>query len=461
MNDIVFPDADLIAYRNGDVTPKPGSVTLYHSATGFERALADTEAERIIRIADELIHDQWDPYRISYNNLPYLAWAMGVNLWEGDYWSEGTKRDWTARQWKFKSLRGTPDGFRMALIQSNYKVTDIVRPPQGFYAAPDMTKEEWDGWIRQMPEIRIYWAPRKGTRGLDEMFADAEFAVMTPNGPSNDDSILVANTGFSDQDAVTLNDGWVLLGRYAIMRHLGVDTPLNLIEYAPATAMEGVFDYDRVSTYGVSSIGLVSDEDYSDDHFVCYSESEPQLITLAFDRSYNHDASLLSLTTVGSSLTPIVPRYERNSDIGDGDSMMFSDGDFCNDITYVDREDGGDMLLADQTYLLDPGVTEPMTEGICFADVSRVGNPAYTAELQIDLGTHDTLESIFCEDYVPEEDFVAPEDRSHQERAFRAVIAAKALRDTILVAFDPVRPLQVGDYLSDRSDYADWIRHSL
>ena len=435
----------------------PGAQVLHPAATGLEKALADVDSNRLIRIADWIIGDQWDPYLISLNNLPYLAWAMGVNLWEDDYWSQGTKRDWVARQWLFKSLRGTPAGLRMALAQSGYEITDMVRPPQGFHAAPDLTKEQWDAWIRLMPEVRIYFAQREGTYGVDEIFVDREAAVE------------VAAVGFADASAISIDDGFALRGRAAIVRQAGVDTPMYSIQYAPATAERGAVDYERLSTYGTSELDLISDADFvAEDRYVeAAPETErPKLFTLRLDRGYSHDLSTLSLSMVVPDLAPITPRYERDSDIGNAGTWMFV-GDFWVDdqnagyATYADREDGGDMLLADRIYLLDPAVTEPMTEGVCFADISRVGIPVQTAELQIDLNTTEVADSTFLEASFADVQFVTPEDDSHRERAFRAIVAAKSLRDTILVSFAPKRPAQMNDYLPAASSYDAWIAQPL
>ena len=65
----------------------PGAKLLYRSASGLEKAMADVDGERLIGTYAEIVSDQWDPYRISYNNLPYLAYAMGTLLWE-EGWSE-------------------------------------------------------------------------------------------------------------------------------------------------------------------------------------------------------------------------------------------------------------------------------------------------------------------------------------------------------------------------------------
>jgi phage tail P2-like protein len=428
----------------------PGARVLYAASTGLEKAMADVDAERVIRLPDWLITDQWDPHRISAQNLPWLAYAMGVNLWES-IWSEGTKRDWVARQWQFKALRGTPAAIRMALAASGYRLTDMVRPPQGFWAAPNLTKEQWDSWIRLMPRIKIYFAPRTGLRGLDEFYAEHDHAF--PGSP-------VAGVGFCDQDAVGFSDGEVLRGRTAVLHTPQGDQPMYVIEYTPGREQLPGQDYVRVSTQGLATIAVISDDVMvEDDRFVDFCEADPKLITLSLDREYSHDRSVLALDTVEPGLVPLTPRYERESDIGDRGPWFFVD-DFCDDVTSVDRIDGGDMLLADVTYLLDPAVAEPMTEGISFADISRVGMPTFTAEVQIDLGLFENMRSCISDVSFCDEPFAVPEDYSHIERACRAVCAAKALRDTILVSFAPKRPIEMGDRLNDPA-YADWVADPL
>ena len=160
---------------NLGILPNAGEAVLYRAATGLEKAMADVDAYRLTATYAELIQDQWDPFAISEHNLPYLGWAMGANLWESS-WSTSTKRVWTAQQFQFKALRGTPEAFKMALEPSNYDVTDMIRPSQGFWASPDMTTDEWNAWIKQMPELRIFYAKREGKRGVDEFFCDYEDA---------------------------------------------------------------------------------------------------------------------------------------------------------------------------------------------------------------------------------------------------------------------------------------------
>jgi phage tail P2-like protein len=442
------------------VIDRPGALTLYQAATGFEKALADVDAERLLNIHAELIIAQWDPWAISYQNLPYLAWAMGSTLWE-DIWSEGIKREWTAYQWTYKSLRGTPAGIKMALRPSGYDVTDMCRPPQGFFLSPEMTKEEMDAWLHLMPELRITYADREGTRGEDEFFLDT-----TPQVPGDPDNPLEieAQTGFLDQDAIMLNDGWELYGRLAIIRQYGIDTPIHTIEFHPHWDERGVVDYERYSTIGLAGLAFIIDDGALEDGFLCAEEVTPKLYTLQLDRTYSHDLSELALTTVVPGLTPQTMRYERESDIGhDEGGLLFID-DFWFTPTpdaFLPRVDDGGRLLADRIFLLDPDVAEPMTEGISFLDEARLGIPVYLAEVQVDLHTFERSESLILDESFLEEAFMVPEDHTHQERAFRAINDAASNRDTILVSFAPSRPLQMGDPMNQSTVYHQWIRAGL
>lgn len=433
-----------------------GEKVLWPNATGLEKAMASTDAYRLMATYAELIRDQWDPYAISRENLPYLAWAMGTNLWE-PIWSEGTKRVWTDEQWLYKSLRGTPAAYRMALAQSGYDITNMVRPPQGFWIAPDLTKAQWDYWIRQMPELRIYYGLKEGTRGVDEWFLD---------GP-DDGSFRRSYTGYLDQDALSINDGFVLYGRYAIVRQRGRDTPAYRIEFTPGTVTSPTIDFERVSTQGESSLGYVLDEDVLDDErYFDYDEIVPKLYTVEIDRTYDHDASELALTTVIPDMDPISIRYETNSDIGNGGPYFFRDGSFLDDGAegegFFDLTDGGEYLLADRIYLFDKSVNAVVTAGISFLDASRLGIPTYYAEVQIDTHSVDSPLSAFMGDiFLDGNQFFIDEDTETVDRGLRAVVDAKALRDTIAVSFAPIRPLQMGDFLTAQLTYGSWTVNPL
>ena len=65
------------------------------------------------------------------------------------------------------------------------------------------------------------------------------------------------------------------------------------------------------------------------------------------------------------------------------------------------------------------------------------------------------MPSWYVEDAFAEEAFATPIDISHFDRALRAVVEAKALRDTIAVSFETVKPIAFGDRVTEDSRFGD------
>lgn len=418
-----------------------GSQLLYRSSTPLEKSMADIDSTHLFGINAELIIENWDPYKVQTRNIPFLAFGMGVTLWEDEYWSEGTKRSWIAGQWKYKSLRGTIAGIRMALDASGYELKKYLNPPQGFYASSNLSSEDYNRWIRLMPELRFTYALRRGEAFVGEWYCGYGFA--------------------GDDSFVGHRDGYALRGRYAFLRTRGVEQPLHIIEYHTEEEERSGVSFERVSSPGRSSLGFFAGESAAgEDQFVGFAEIDPNIYTVRIDEAFSIQTTQLQLTTLTPTLTPVTPSFEINSDIGDGNGYFFV-GDFCSDQRFVAREDGGARLLAQRMYLLDPAVAAPMTAGSSFAGVDRVGMPTYTAELMVDLHTKEELPAIFASDNFAGVDFAVAENPEHIDRALRAIADAKALRDTMLVTFAPNRLVQMGDLIDGEATVSDYVPNSL
>lgn len=463
----------------------PGAKLLYRNATGLEKSMADVDGERLIGTYAEIIIDQWDPYAISYNNLPYLAYAMGALLWE-EGWSESTQREWTAKQFEYKSLRGTQDGIAMALHYSGrdfvgptgYEITQAIRPPQSFYASPSLTKEQYDFWIHLMPELRITFYEGVGWDGEDVLFCDDGGAGWF----------------------VGLDDGPALHGRKAFLRVKGKDIPLEIYTFTKTVNGVTSVDYERVALPGLAGPAFTTEDFINDEQFVCAEIVVPQLVTVRIDGSYNHEESQLHLDTVVPGMDPIDVRYERNSDIGWGNSFFFvgdwSDsrnvvpmetvkgsgvlsaqpamltddernigfgnlaaqsgtvwnfsplyGHYANDavVYYADAGYDAARLLADRIFLYDPDIIATITGGISFVGVDYVSWPAYTADLMIQLHTDDDVFSWFADEAFANDDnyFASTVQLQDFDRSNRAVVTSQALRDRVRVAYDPTRLIEL------------------
>ena len=288
------------------IIPHPGAKLIYGNASGLEKSMADVDGERLIGTYAEIIKDQWDPYKISYNNLPYLGYAHGVLLWE-DGWSESTQREWVAHQFEYKSLRGTQAGIEMALNYSGrdftggYNIVQAMRPPQCFFASPSMSKEAYDFWIHLLPEVRITFYEGVGWDGIDVLY--------------------VGHGGVND--FVGLDDGEALHGRKAFLRIRGKDVPLEIYTFTKEINGVTSVDFEQIALPGLAGPAYLQDDFVNDEQFVCAETVKPQLVTVRIDGSYSHEQSQLHLDTVLPGLEPIDVRYERESDIGWANSFFF------------------------------------------------------------------------------------------------------------------------------------------
>jgi phage tail P2-like protein len=114
-----------------------GTQVLYQNAEGGERAMADVDIQRLLSIRAELIIENWNPQLVQTKNIPFLAFSLGVTLWEPDYWTEAIQRQWLADQWEFKARRGTKRGEKMALEINGFDLVQEVTPPQGYFLNDD------------------------------------------------------------------------------------------------------------------------------------------------------------------------------------------------------------------------------------------------------------------------------------------------------------------------------------
>lgn len=103
----------------------------------------------------ERLRTLWDPFTCPESELPLLAWAFSVDIWN-ERWPAPRKRQVVAEARRFHELKTTVAGTRMAL---GYVDAELVRahlPRHGFLVAKGTTEVEYQAWLQSLPEIRIY-----------------------------------------------------------------------------------------------------------------------------------------------------------------------------------------------------------------------------------------------------------------------------------------------------------------
>lgn len=414
-----------------------GGKLLYTASSPLERALADVEVAHMMATPARLITENLDPWEVESRNLVFLAYGMGVTLWE-PAWSDTTRREWVANQWLFKQGVGSLPAYRMALDASEYDITDYITPPGGFFVSRDLTVEETNDWLRRMPQIRIKFASKTG---VDlEMFASPDggaLATVGPNGPIPE--IPGADVSFWFDAFLGIDDGRALYGNIAVLRYGdGHEVPLEMWDRVDTSknVNEQVFEQLSVPAFLPTAFFLGEDFLEDDGNYVSHDDGEGRIYSFIVPEVVNVSTSEFAMTPLVPGLEPLSPRYEINSDVEYDLIPSAFANDWTLDVEYLTPDDGG-LLLAHQMYLLDPSVSAAMNEGISFVDDARIGIPSDYAELAIDTHTLLPENTFILNDSWMDDGYAAPEDLTDFDRACRAVVAAKALRDTILVCFEP------------------------
>jgi hypothetical protein len=127
---------------------------LPQNATQYELAIAEAVAawwDVPVALLDTL----WDPRKIPADLLPFLAWALSVDIWN-DRWDISKKRSVTARSVALSRMRGTEPAFREFLDIVDARLVEFLPPPQGLFPKNRWSGDQLQQWRSQFPEIRVY-----------------------------------------------------------------------------------------------------------------------------------------------------------------------------------------------------------------------------------------------------------------------------------------------------------------
>ncbi len=418
-----FPDAEMMLDRV--YVDRPGAQTLYQAATGLEKALADTDAERQLRLYAEAIVDVWDPYRIAIRNLPFLAYAMGVNMWQ-DQWRELTKRNWVSRQWTFKSLRGTANGTRMAVDYIGrdvspwgYWCTKFTVPPQRVYSGPSLTREEREEWLKLMPQLRVWriqerfwWGPGKsfyGGRGTGRQH-NARFCL----GSENTDARACCIVPSTALGRLKRRARWIVRGK---------ETEVTVSEFG---------NYWRVHLPSIEDGSVFANRPIRPvppKRFYIPSTAHQRLITIM------PRARLPWKTPVWSSAEPLTAEPDRLVYGSTRRRSVFSDLPMrLPRHDYYVPSDAWSRIY--ERYSINDGSTEMNSRRpVQFMGVGRYGFPKYTAWIGMSLRSRRRW-AVFSG--IMYRKFYQPHDPTPVKRAKVAVQASKKIADRILLELGPV-----------------------
>lgn len=439
-----------------------GEQLLYRQAAGLEKALADVDAYRLTQTYAELIKDQWDPYRISLNNLGYLAWAMGVNLWE-DTWSDDFKRWWVANQWTMKYERGSAKGLNDFVNTVNAspgmhaEIVNLVVPPACFYPGAALTDAERQAYLARFPQLRLYpYAPRPQLPYLDYLggfsLNQGGQKIFSKNGHFLGPLLKFYPTNY--------NAGGLYLRKATLYDpQTGVETQLTVrtITAAPQPGQKEI-TYDEISLSSISGNLFypgAGNKQYplgphtpaqNLKHAVILGRlpyTPSRLVRIPRDGTLDRTQFQALFTTINPGLQPINVRPQLVNQIHPRRKFEF----YCNTPmwrAYLTKSNAW-MYQYEQWYLFDPTRLPDNRKASTYMGRARFGIHKYTAEADIEAWFTWPKFYARANSFYGKGRFFPPKNTKLIDQIRRAVTASMAERDTVLIDTGIKRTIQIRD----------------
>lgn len=377
------------------------------SAGTFERVMSAAWAGRYgVRSADIAnLRTLWDPWSCSVDELPLLAWAWSVDIWN-EAWTEHRKRLVVAEARAYHSCKTTVAGFRMAL---GYVDAELVRahlPRQGFISGAALDPVRHAAWLAALPEIRIHRVVSTTRLGHSGFFAGRRVARSARRVVLESRRAELIRGGISTDLAFT---------------GAGIDADGRIRPVAEQIAVPGTTGGHHVVAGGRRLSRFVAPA----------GSGAGGILSLAFAGAVDMDGFAARATW--ASLTPIevTPRWVAETVIDDRGCIAGRAGRFVRPNRADDRFFWS-LRLAD-------GSTEALT-----TMKNRVGRTR-TRRARYTLGLLVHAPQVPRTRFVPRSRLAHPDPSPRVAEIRDAASQALAARDTLFVDINSVRPLRFSD----------------
>lgn len=376
-----------------------------------------TLVDRLLDLNAEEIRHLWDPWTCHIDALPYLAWALSVDIWDAT-WPEAKKRMVTANAFRDHQLKGTLAGIQTYLGYRDTIVRHVVLPPATVFGVQGITDADREAWIAHLPQIRIY--PFLTTRT-----ALATRAFM--DGP--------AGKRFLSNAFAQASNGPNLYGRRATFQVPGqpeIDAVVNeqpVYGQAPSEIVQVGYTGSKRAFLGHAIMGH---------GFMQASRAGQRVVQVRLSDGAGPQylaasgLQLQDIAPVRVAQTRTAPAYRRFL------GRTFWTASLYAEQSYAPR------LIYDRFALIVPGIDPPLQHGHSFMGFSRFGITPFTAELRLELPMKRPRWRAGMGRRSFMTGFIKTFDRTPLDNAREAIGRSRSLTDTILLDLENYSTVSLG-----------------
>ncbi|QCI65533.1 phage tail protein I [Phreatobacter stygius] len=390
---------------------------LPRNATTPERALASLKG-RAFDLAFP-IDTLWNPWTCPERLLPYLAWALSVDIWYED-WPLDRKRWVCAQSLALHRQKGTLEGIRRYVQLAGGELVRAVVPPAKFYVSAGLTLAERLEFMKRLPEIRIRTRSDRERAGRRLICGPLMGSIRS----------FLSDAGNRIPAFPLPSRAPLLFGRRASLHDQGTVTPLQIETVATDTG-QPVHGAERYLIPGRGRGGYFLGAGHRYARYFTKPVQASRIVSVSFAAASLDGYDRLTSATEGLSPVSIVP--ETVHELGRGGKSLFSGVIPTGRYLVPSR---AALTIYDSIRLHDPRRSIARTGAIAFMGKARLGIAPRTAELAVAvLGRrHRWTFGRYVQGYL------VRSDQTKLARVLDAIRTAKSARDTILVDTEVYRP---------------------
>lgn len=396
------------------------------NATRFERALLAAELHHKIDVSIGVL---WRPDECPEALLPYLAWALSVDVWS-EAWPVLKKRDVIKQSVELHRLKGTLEGIRRYAAFADGEVVRAITPPATNFLSAGLSLADRLAFMRRLPEIRIATQDVRST-------ADARSFCGTFDGED------ISSFDVDEEGRIAAfyveSRAREFFGRRArfidVERDIDVPVVIETIIGEDGRPIPGAERYLLPGDGNGSSFldGGPVEQDFFGETTAPARLVSVSLVAAGLD-------GLDGLTSAREGLTPLALSPEMVALDGIARDGVFS-GQTFGGWHFV--EDRASVQLYQSIRLHDPNRDVIGGAAVSFMNDARFGIDPHTAELLVSIRDVRSIDAVG--DFIGGFFIETPPDAMH--RVLDAIGAASAAHETILVDTTVDRAPRLGDRL--------------
>ncbi|WP_051346575.1 phage tail protein I [Bradyrhizobium sp. th.b2] len=365
------------------------------NATEYERTLA-SQVDRLLDL-NIPIRLLWNPWECPENLLPYLAWALSVDLWDSS-WPVTKRRSVIANAIKHHRQKGTLQGIETYLDLVGSKILKADLPPSTVFSGPSLTRDEREAWLQKLPQIRVWRQYETSIKGRRIFSGGSRYqSFLTGHFPGPNDAIT----------RMARRARWVVKG---------VETDAKVENF------DGFF---RVHIPGHLEHSIFCNTPFN-------KKGKFPVPSTAYQRIVSIEPTVLTpwRNSITPSLQAVTSEPELVAVAGKEGHAVYSNRINYNRF-YIPSMSGYRLF---ERYAVNDGTAIQKRPSIQFMGVGRYGIKPKTAELKVEMKTKwPAWKARLNEASYPKSRFFTPHDGTLMAKNRQAVIAAKRLSDQILL----------------------------